>query len=210
MAKRPDMQVVGAKVAHLRREKGLCAAAFAREIEQPSWLLMLLESAHMEQSKRLIDLLPDSVIEGFLRDICDVYDVSSRWLTTRRQSPKHPPLPDAEPSPAPLLLPLTVCPEDVITFLDDLVALALPDSRTLLQNKSIFHQSLKAVTLLHQLQLAQLKQSGQEDLAELHRQRFKQLREERIVYWAKELNIPEPDLNEPAATIDLPSAGCSD
>ena len=196
MAKRPDMQVVGAKIAHLRREKGLCAAAFAREIEQPVWLVMLLESAHMEQSKQLIDLLPDSVIEEILREIREVYGVSDRWLTTRYQSPRHPPLPDTEPAPAPLLLSITICPEDTMAFLDDLMALALPDPRNLLQNDSFFRQSLKAVTMLQQLQLAQLKQSGQAELAEQHRQRFKQLREERIAYWANKLHITAPDLND--------------
>lgn len=201
MAKRPDMQVVGAKVAHLRREKRLCAAAFAREIEQPVWLVMLLESAHMEQSKQLIDLLPDSVIEDFLREIREVYGVNDRWLTTRYQSPKHPPLPDTEPAPAPLLLPITIYPEDTMAFLDDLMALAQPDPRNLLQNDSFFRQSLKAVTMLQQLQLVQLKQNGQAELAEQHRQRFKQLREERVAYWMKELHISELDLNESAVTV---------
>ena len=196
MAKRPDMQVVGAKVAHLRREKGLCAAAFAREIEQPVWLIMLLESAHMEQSKQLIDLLPDSVIEDFLREIRKAYKVSDVWLTTQYQSPLHPPLSDTKPTPVPLLLPITICPEDTMAFLDDLMALVLPDPRNLLQNDSFFRQSLKAVTMLQQLQLAQLKQSGQAELAEQHRQRFKQLREERIAYWANKLHITAPDLND--------------
>ncbi len=52
MAKRPDMQVVGGKIAHLRREKGLCAAAFAREIEQPTWLVMLfnLQVTQLQQN----------------------------------------------------------------------------------------------------------------------------------------------------------------
>ena len=83
-----------------------------------------------------------------------------------------------------------------MSFLDDLMALALPDSRTLLWNDSFFRQSLKAVTMLQLLQLAQLKQSGQAELAEQHHQRFKQLREERITYWAQKLHIPEPDLND--------------
>ena len=197
MAKRPDMQVVGAKIAHLRREKGLCAAAFAREIEQPVWLIMLLESAHMEQSKQLIDLLPDSVIEELLREIRKAYKVSDGWSTTPYQSPMHPPLSDTEPTPVPLLLPITICPEDTMAFLDDLMALVLPDPRNLLQNDSFFRQSLKAVTMLQQLQLAQLKQSGQAELAEQHRQRFKQLREERIAYWANMLHITAPDRTMP-------------
>lgn len=201
MAKRPDMQVVGAKIAHLRREKGLCAAAFAREIEQPVWLIMLLESAHMEQSKQLIDLLPDSVIDDFLREIREAYGVSHRWLTTRYQSPRHPPLPDTEPAPAPLLLPITISPEDTMAFLDDLMALVMPDPRNLLQNDSFFRLSLKAVMMLHQLQVAQLQKNGQEELAEKHRQRFKQLREERIAYWMKELHITELDLKESAITV---------
>ena len=191
-----NQQKTGEFLKRLRREKGLCAAAFAREIEQPVWLIMLLESAHMEQSKQLIDLLPDSVIEELLREIREAYGVSHRWLTTRYQSPKHPPLPDTEPSPAPLLLPITICPEDTMAFLDDLMALALLDPCNLLQNDSFFRQSLKAVTMLQQLQLAQLKQSGQAELAEQHRQRFKQLREERIASWANKLHITAPDLND--------------
>lgn len=201
MAKRPDMQVVGAKIAHLRREKGLCAAAFAREIEQPVWLIMLLESAHMEQSKQLIDLLPGSVIEELLREIREAYGVSHRWLTTRYQSPRHPVLPDAEPSPTPILLPVVISPEDTLSVLDDLMALALPNPRNMLQNDSFFRQSLKAVMMLHQLQLAQLQKNGQEELAEQHRQRFKQLREERVAYWMKELHISELDLTESAVTV---------
>lgn len=201
MAKRPDMQVVGAKIAHLRREKGLCAAAFAREIEQPVWLIMLLESAHMEQSKQLIDLLPDSVIEELLREIREAYGVSHRWLTTRYQSPKHPVLPDAEPSPTPILLPVVFSPEDTLSVLDDLMALALPNPRNMLQNNSFFRQSLKAVMMLHQLQVAQLQKNWQEELAEQHRQRFKQLREERVAYWMKELHITELDLKESAITV---------
>ena len=200
MAKRPDMQVVGAKIAHLRREKGLCAAAFAREIEQPVWLIMLLESAHMEQSKQLIDLLPDSAIEEFLREIREVYGVSERWLTTRYQSPKHPPLPDAEPVPTPMLLPVCISPEDTMAVLDDMMALAQPDPRNLLQNESLFRQSLKAVVRLHQLQLAQLKQNGQAELAEQHRQCFKQLQEERIAYWTKVFQITEQDCPDSTVT----------
>ena len=195
------MQVVGTKIAHLRREKGLCAAAFAREIEQPVWLIMLLESAHMEQSKQLIDLLPDSVIEELLREIREVYGVSDRWLTTRYQSPKHPVLPDAEPSPTPLLLPVVFSPEDTLSVLDNLMAPALPNPRNMLQNNSFFRQSLKAVMMLHQLQVAQLQKNGQEELAEQHRQRFKQLREERVAYWMKELHITELDLKESAITV---------
>lgn len=195
------MQVVGAKIAHLRREKGLCAAAFAREIEQPVWLLMLLESAHMEQSKQLIDLLPDSVIDDFLREIREAYGVSHRWLTTRYQSPRHPPLPDAEPSPTPILLPVVISPEDTLAVLDDLMALALPNPRNMLQNDSFFRQSLKAVMTLHQLQVAHLQNSGQEALAEQQRQQFKQLREGRVAYWMKELHITELDLNESAVTV---------
>ena len=201
MAKRPDMQVVGTKIAHLRREKRLCAVAFAREIEQPVWLIMLLESAHMEQSKQLIDLLPDSVIEEIQREIREVYGVSDRWLTTRYQSPKHPPLPDTEPSPTPILLPVVFSPEDTLAVLDDLMALVLPNPRHLLQNDSFFRQSLKAVMTLHQLQVAHLQNSGQEALAEQQRQRFKQLREERVAYWMRELHITELDLTESAVTV---------
>jgi len=141
------------------------------------------------------------VIEEFLREIREAYGVSHRWLTTRYQSPRHPPLPDTESSPAPLLLPITICPEDTMAFLDDLMALVLPDPRNLLQNDSFFRQSLKAVTMLQQLQVAQLQKNGQEELAEQHRQRFKQLRKKRVAYWMKELHITELDLKESAITV---------
>ncbi|MBQ2978206.1 MAG: hypothetical protein IJE17_12025, partial [Clostridia bacterium] len=127
--------------------------------------------------------------------------VSHRWLTTRYQSPKHPVLPDAATSPTPILLPVVISPEDTLSVLDDLMALALPNPRSMLQNDSFFRQSLKAVMMLHQLQVAQLQKNGQEELAEQHRQRFKQLREERVAYWMKELHITEPDLKESAITV---------
>lgn len=189
MAKRPDMQVVGAKVAHLRREKGLCVAAFARELEQPVWLVMLLESAHMEQSKRLIDLLPDSVIEELLQKICKVYGVSHRWLTTRHQSPRHPPAQEAEPRPEPLLLPIAITPEDAMTILDDLMCLAQPDPRFLLQHDDFFRQSIKAVSMLHKLQLAQHEQNGKHELADHQHRQFHCLLDQRVAYWMKKLNI---------------------
>jgi hypothetical protein len=81
------------------------------------------------------------------------------------------------------------------------MALALPNPRSMLQNDSLFRQSLKAVMMLHQLQVAQLQKNGQEELAEQHRQRFKQLREERVAYWMKELHITELDLKESAITV---------
>jgi hypothetical protein len=81
------------------------------------------------------------------------------------------------------------------------MALALPNPRNMLQNDSLFRQSLKAVMMLHQLQVAQLQKNGQEELAEQHRQRFKQLREERVAYWMKELHITELDLKESAITV---------
>lgn len=196
MAKRPNMQVVGAKIAHLRREKGLCVAAFAREIEQPAWLIMLLESAHMEQSKQLIDLLPDSVIEELLREIREAYGVSHRWLTTRYQSPKHPALSADESCPLPLLLPVAISPEDAMACLDDLMALTMPDPRCLLQHETFFLQCIKNVALLHQLHLAQLRQCGHDALADQHRQQFKQLLDQRFSHWMKELNITDLYLNE--------------
>lgn len=196
MAKRPDMQVVGAKLAHLRREKGLCAAAFAREIEQPVWLIMLLESAHMEQSKQLIDLLPDSVIEELLREIREVYGVSDRWLTTRYQSPRHPVLPEDMPPPEPLLLPVVVTPEDVMCFLDALTELALPDPRILFQHDKYFLQSIKNVSLLHQLYQAQFRKKGHVDLADRRQRQFNQLLDERVAQWQKAFNLTDLDLTE--------------
>ena len=196
MAKRPDMQVVGGKIAHLRREKGLCAADFAREIEQPTWLVMLLESAHMEQSKKLIDLLPDSVIEELLREIHEVYGVSRYWLTTRYQSPKHPPLPAPEPAPAPILLPIAFTPEDAISFLNCLMEFAVAEPGQRLQHSNIFRQSITAVSVLFKLQVAQMKQNGQVALAEQLNQHIKELLDRHIAYWMKRLNITELDLGD--------------
>ena len=196
MAKRPDMQVVGEKIAHLRREEGLCAAAFAREIEQPTWLVMLLESAHMEKSKRLIDLLPDLVIDKLLQKIHVVFDVSRYWLTTRYQSPKHPPLPNPEPALEPVLLPIAFTPEDAMAFLECLMSLVMPDSRCLLQYDSLFHQSLTAISMLFNLQVAQMKQNGQVEQAERMNQRFRELLAQHIAYWKKKLNITDLDMEE--------------
>lgn len=194
MTKRPDMQVVGAKIAHLRREKGLCAAAFAREIDQPTWLIMLLESAHMEHSMRLIDLLPDSLIEECLQDIHETFGVGYRWLTTRYQSPKHPPLPEDPPLPEPLMLPIFLTPEDVMAFVDMLTALALPNPHILIQHDKYFLQSIKSVSLLHQLYQAQLRKNGHAELADQRQQQFNQLLDERTAHWQKAFGLTGLDL----------------
>ena len=54
--------------------------------------------------------------------------------------------------------------------------------------------------LLHHLQLAQLKQKGQSELAAQHRKRFKPLREECSAYWMNVLQITTLDWHELAAT----------
>ena len=60
--------------------------------------------------------------------------------------------------------------------------------------------------LLYHLQLAQLKQSGQTELAEQHRQRFKQLREHRDAYWMNVLQITTLDWHETAQPVNFPSS----
>ena len=196
MAKRPDMQVVGGKLVHLRREKGLCAAAFAREIEQPLWLIMLLESAHMEQSRQLLDLVPDSIIDEVLQEIREVYGVSQRWLTTRYQSPQHPQIADAEPLPQPIFLPMAITPADAMTFLDDLMSLVMPETRSRISHDSFFRQSIRTVSLLYQMQLSYLQRNGHEALASEHRQQFQQLLDQRIAHWMQLLNITDLGLND--------------
>lgn len=191
MTERPDMQVVGEQIAHLRREKGLCAAAFAREIDRPAWLIMLLESAHMEQSKQLIDLLPDSIIRKLLQDIRETYGVSNRHLTTRFHPSNRPPLPKDDPCTEPMLLPISFSPEDAITCLDNLMALVRPMPGFLLQNEEFFHASIQTVSMLFNLQLAQLRTNGHTALAEQQHQRFQQLLNQRISQWSQELCVDD-------------------
>lgn len=196
MTERPDMQVVGEQIAHLRREKGLCAAAFAREIDRPVWLIMLLESAHMEQSKQLIDLLPDSIIRKLLQDIRETYGVSNRHLTTRFHPSNRPPLPKDDPCTEPMLLPISFSPEDAITCLDNLMALVRPMPGFLLQNEEFFHASIQTVSMLFNLQLAQLRTNGHAALAEQQHQRFQQLLNQRISQWSQELCVDDMTVPE--------------
>lgn len=191
MTKRPDMQVVGEQIAHLRRERGLCAAAFAREIGWPTWLIMLLESAHTEQSKQLIDLLPDSIIHKLLQDIRETYGVSNRRLTTHFQPANLPPSPKDDPCTEPILLPITVSSEDAITCLENLMALVRSTPEVLLQNEGFFHASIRTVSMLFNLQLAHLRTNGHDALAEQHHQRFQQLLSQRINQWSQELGITD-------------------
>lgn len=200
MTKRPDMQVLGAKLYHLRREKGLCAAAFAREIEQPAWLIMLLESAHMEQSKQLLDQLPDSVIEELLQAIREIYGVGDYWLTTRYQSPKHPPQEADGPAPEPLYLPVLITPEDAMTFLDDLMSLAFPTPRDLLQNTRYFRTRINGLSMLFQLHMTQLKTHGHTDLADQHYRQFRELLDQRMADWMRQLGIDDLDEDTPTPT----------
>lgn len=191
MTKRPDMQVVGEQIAQLRRERGLCAAAFAREIDWPFWLIMLLESAHTEQSKQLISLLPDSIIHKLLRDIRETYGVSNRRLTTHAQPSNLPPLPKDAPCTEPMLLPISFSPEDAITCLENLMALVSPTPEVLLQHEGFFHASIQTVSMLFNLQLAHLRTNGHDALAEQHHQHFQQLLNQRITQWSQELGVTD-------------------
>lgn len=185
MQKRPDMQIVGAKIAHLRREKGMCIAAFARELEQPAWLISLVENAHDERSASLIELLPDSVIEELLREIHEVFGVSYYWLTTRYQSPKHPPLTYDSFPPKPMMyLPISVDPEDAIALLDDILTLTLSTSNLSSERECIFRHTVITVTKLFQLQLAALEHEGHPELAQLMRHKYQQMLQERIKHLA--------------------------
>lgn len=191
MTERPDMQVVGEQIAHLRRERGLCAAAFAREIDRPAWLIMLLESAHMEQSKQLIDLLPDSIIRKLLQDIREIYGVSQRRLTTRYQPANRPPLPKDDPNTEPMLIPINLSPDDAIAFLENLMSLVRPTPNVLQQNESFFRANIRTVSMLFNLQLAHLRTNGHAALAEQHHQRFQQLLNQRISQWSQEFGVAD-------------------
>lgn len=198
MAKRPDMQVVGEKISRLRREKGLCAAAFAREIEQPLWLVMLLESAHTEQAQQLLDLLPDSVFDKLLRDIREVYGMSQHWLTTRYQSPRHPPQQEEVTPIEPLMLSFCLTPDDAIDLLDDLLKLVLLPSTSALHRDSYIRRSIKSISLLYHLQLAALQQHNGDALASQHRRQFNELLHQRISDWEQKLGLTENDPDAPS------------
>lgn len=194
MKKRPNMQVTGAKIAQLRREQGLSIYSFAKALEQPVWLVTLVETAHTEHSQRLIGLLPDAAIETLLREIHEVYGVSYKWLTTRFQDPKHPPLPaDAQPQ-EPLLLPVVLSPDGAMDMLDDVLKLVLADQRSALERYSCFRQSINAISLLLQLQQADLKLRGQDELARQRHQQLVQRLHRRIREWEDELHLT--DANE--------------
>ena len=145
---------------------------------------------------RLIDLLPDSLIKDCLREIHETFDVSYRWLTTRYQSPKHPPLSEDMPAAEPMLLPVVVTPEDVMSCLDTLTELALPDPRILFQHDKYFLQSIKNASLLHRLYQAQLRKTGHADLADRRQRQFNQLLDERVAQWQRAFNLTDLDLTE--------------
>ena len=179
MKKRPNMEVVGGKIARLRREKELCIVTFAREIEQPVWLLMLLENAHDAQCRHLIDLLPDGLIENLLREVREVYGVSERWLTTRYQSSKQPPLPEPELPAAPLLyLPISLSAADFISLLDGFINLALPADP--LEVNSVCRQLTNDVVALYHLQQALLREAGCSALAQEQQQKLQALFQQRL------------------------------
>ena len=78
-----------------------------------------------------------------------------------------------------------------MSFMDSMMELALPNSSFLLQYESLFRTSMKTVSMLYQLHVAHLAQSGNHALAAHHRQQFKQLLDQRATYWKKELHITD-------------------
>lgn len=190
MHKRPNMQIVGAKVNQLRREQGLSVYAFARRLAQPVWLISLVELASTENASSLIDLIPDSSIEKLLQEITAVFDVSYCWLTTRRKSPRHPELPAEKPSPV-MYLPVALSPEDVVGMLDATLELSVPDSTGNQAWLSLCQQSITTITMLFELQLAVLRQNGQDDLARHQKAQCNELLRQRIEHWKERLGLDD-------------------
>lgn len=186
------MQTVGAKIAQLRREQGLSVFGLARQLEQPVWLISLVECAHTENSCRLIDQLPDSVIERLLEEIQETFGVSYRWLTTRRKSSKHPEISADVPSQEPVLfLPVTMSPEDVVDILDATLELSVAATTEHQEWQKLCQQSITTITMLFELQLAALRQNGQDDLARLQRTQCNKLLRQRIESWKERLGLDD-------------------
>ena len=179
--KRPDLRIVGRKIAQLRREKGLCMYDFAFEAGQPAWMMMLMENLEAQSSMELASLIPDCVVEEMVREICRAFCVSRRWLTTDLQSPEHPPLPDdGAPKPHVMYLPIMITADDVMHCIDDLLRMAVTGAGSRFGIESMIRQEISSVTQLHQLLTAYEKQNGSEVWSAQERERVRGLLRSRL------------------------------
>lgn len=169
---RPDMTIVGKRIRQLRRERGLCVAEFARQTMQPVWLTMLVENAHPGCAHEPVDLLPIPAIDEMLRKIENTFGVTRSWLTTCNQFC----LPEEEPQPPVLLLPIFLEPEDVVHCIDDILAWASPGNHA----DDLSYQCTASLMLLYQLQLILQQQSKSRAWAAGKRDRLHQLIQARI------------------------------
>ena len=146
MMENPDMMIAGRKIRQLRQARGLCVTELARQTGQPAWLIMLAENAHAPQSRELLDLLPRPVIDSLLDNVEAAFGVSRSRLTTADE----PSLPDDQPHPAVMLLPVSLEPEDLVHIIDDLGMLAGEDHRA----DDLARQRIASLMQLYRLQLA--------------------------------------------------------
>lgn len=169
---RPDMMIIGKRIRQLRRERGMYVAEFARQIKQPVWLVMLVENAHTECAREPVELLPIHVVDKMLQEIENNFGVTRSWLTTCDQFS----LPEEQPQPPVLLLPISLEPEDVMHCIDDILSLASSGNHA----DDLTYQSIVSLMLLYRLQLTLQQQSKSRAWATGERERLHQLIQARI------------------------------
>ena len=172
MIERPDMTITGMRIRQLRQERGMCVAEFARQTNQPLWLVMLAENAHIPCVREQLDLLPNRVIDTMLQEIVDAFGVTRSWLTTC----DAPPQPEEQPQPPVLLLPISLEAEDVVHVIDDMLTLVIQGGTA----DDFLYQSALSAMLLYRLQLTLQQQSRSGAWAAGEQERLRQLIQARI------------------------------
>ncbi|MBQ8554816.1 MAG: hypothetical protein IJ438_02975 [Clostridia bacterium] len=117
-------QETGARLALLRRAKGLSPLTFAQRINQPLWLAEVMEHAPAD----LYSCLTPGQISGFLHAVADAFGVSTAWLTTGQPDQVLPCPPSGADDETTFFLPVTISPQSMMDALDHLLLLVTPDA----------------------------------------------------------------------------------
>ena len=189
MQTRPNMQIVGENIAQLRREKNLSTYAFARALQQPMWLIALVETAYSEHSKQLLDQLPASVVDMLFKGIQRVFGISVSRLTTSIWSQKLPSTQQNTARLEPLLLPVAFTPEDAIDSLDELVKLVSSGSSNGQELSIGLYQHFQSTLLLDHLQQRHQQKNSQSISHNAMNRSLRQRLRQRIEHWQRSFAI---------------------
>lgn len=154
-----DLRALGAELRELRRAKGMSTVRFASELDEPVWLIDVIEHSDDELSRNLCSLLPKRELEAVQRAI---QRLQSAGRVPRADTRGGKSAPSEEQT---FYLPVTISHDGLMDAMDLLMLFASDAAENDAVRQRALRQGIKSLGLLLWLQHMQYKRSGNEKKA---------------------------------------------